>query len=142
MSDSAWYLLTDAFTNESLARELTRAGITEEEAATRVIWQGKEVFVWRVPFRFARRMEEDRHTFSFRFTILIQEGGGAAMEFAGARETRTKQGGTKSKAGSRTNKKEIVAVTGGVGWRSCSRAPVFYFLRGGTRGARGTRRQE
>ncbi len=76
MANTTWYLLTDAFTNESLARELAREGITEEEAAARVFWRGKEVLVWRVPFRFARRMNESRNTFPFRFTILVQEGAG------------------------------------------------------------------
>jgi len=68
-----WLLMTDAFTNEALARELARAGITEE-STTEVTYKEKKISVWEVPFVFARHLQQNKKTFPFLFTILVQEG--------------------------------------------------------------------
>ncbi len=74
--ETIWYLYTlDGFTNEALSRELVLADIAEEPS-TSVLYNGKKISVWRVPFRFAALLERNRHTFPFSFIVLVQEGGG------------------------------------------------------------------
>ena len=75
-----WYVYTDAFTNESLARELAQAGITEE-SATEVLYDERKIRVWDVPFRFATMLKKNRKTFPFAFTIFVQEGGGEVRKW-------------------------------------------------------------
>ena len=75
-----WLLFTDSVTNEILARELTRAGITEE-ATTEVLYRGKKIPVWEVPHRFVNQLQKSRRAFPVAFTVLVQENGGAVRRW-------------------------------------------------------------
>ncbi len=76
-----WYVQTDAFTNEVLARELARSGIIEQEAATEVLYRGKKVSVWRVPYQFVTQLQKSKSAFPISFTVLVQENGGTVRKW-------------------------------------------------------------
>ena len=76
MATTYWYVEPVAdITNEQLAAELARVGVSPAESECNITVDGKSFFVFAVPFKFVTMLERsDAHRKQFR--VYVKEGGG------------------------------------------------------------------